>query len=212
MREPLTPKRVVDASFALIDADGLADFSTRKLAQKLGCEAMSIYYHFPSKAHLMDELVNTAVSQMQPIPKGLGFIEGQRFAAHEYRAMGLRNPAFFPFLSVHRMNTPAALKWLDGMIGCYRHAGFPDRDASHYFRLTGYYIIGATLDETTGYSRGPSTVAPVAEDVIQRDFPNVASAGPHFSADQWESIFITGLEIVLEGLARALMSASGRSI
>jgi AcrR family transcriptional regulator len=204
MREPLSPVRIAQASFEVIAAEGLAEFSTRKLAQKLGCEAMSIYHHFPSKAHLMDALVDSAVASMRPIPPELDFIEGQQFAAFEYRAMGLRHPAFFPYLSVHRMNTPIALGWLDRMIACYRKAGFSDRDAAHYFRQFGYYIIGAVLDETAGYARGPSTAAPVALDVMQRDFPNVLSAGPHFSQAEWQRIFELGLEIELEGIRRAL--------
>jgi AcrR family transcriptional regulator len=203
-REPLTRERITAAAFAVIEEEGLADFSTRKLAQRLGCEAMSIYHHFPSKAHLMDALVDCAVSEMRPIPEELSFIDGQRFAAFEYRAMGLRHPAFFTFMSVHRMNTPVALAWLDRMIGCYRKAGLPDRDAAHYFRLVGYYIIGATLDETAGYSKGPTTASPVPFDVLKRDFPNVVSAGPHFGKDQWQHIFETGLDILLAGVARAL--------
>jgi AcrR family transcriptional regulator len=207
-REPLSPDRIVQAAFEVIEAEGLAEFSTRKLALKLGCEAMSIYHHFPSKAHLMDALVDSAVASMRPIPPDKDFIGGQRFAAHEYRAMGLRHPAFFPYLSVHRMNTLTALSWLDRMIECYRSAGFSDRDAAHYFRQFGYYIIGAVLDETAGYARGPSTAAPVPFEVLKRDFPNVLSAGPHFSQGEWQRIFELGLEMQLEGIARALAGAS----
>ena len=203
-REPLSPGRIVQAAFEVIEAEGLAEFSTRKLAQKLGCEAMSIYHHFPSKAHLMDALVDSAVASMRPIPPDKNFIEGQRFAAFEYRAMGLRQPAVFPYMSVHRMNTPTALTWLDRMIGAYRRAGFSDRDAAHYFRQFGYYIIGAVLDETAGYARGPSTAAPVSFEVLKRDFPNVISAGPHFGQSEWQRIFELGLEMQLEGLRRAL--------
>jgi AcrR family transcriptional regulator len=203
-REPLSPERIVLTAFEVIEAEGLAEFSTRKLAQKLGCEAMSIYHHFPSKAHLMDALVDSAVGSMRPIPPELDFIAGQRFAAHEYRAMGLRHAAFFPYLSVHRMNTLTALNWLDRMLACYRKAGFSDPDAAHYFRQFGYYIIGAVLDETAGYSRGPSTAAPVQLEVMQRDFPNVLSASPHFAQGEWLRIFELGLEIELEGIGRAL--------
>ncbi len=206
-REPLSPGRIVQAAFEVIGAEGLAEFSTRKLAQRLGCEAMSVYHHFPSKAHLMDALVDSAVASLRPIPPDFDFIAGQRFAAFEYRAMGLRFPAFFPFLSVHRMNTPKALAWLNAMIGAYRKAGFSDRDAAHYFRQFGYYIIGAVLDETAGYARGPSTAAPVPFEVMKRDFPNVLSAGPHFAKGEWRRIFELGLEMELEGLTSALAAA-----
>jgi AcrR family transcriptional regulator len=203
-REPLTPERIAQAAFEVIEAEGLAEFSTRKLALRLGCEAMSVYHHFPSKAHLMDALVDSAVASMRPIPPELDFIAGQRFAAFEYRAMGLKRPAFFPYLSVHRMNTPTALGWLDRTLACYRRAGFSDRDAAHYFRQFGYYIIGAVLDETSGYARGPSTAAPVSFEVMKRDFPNVLSAGPYFGQGEWQRIFELGLEMELDGLRRAL--------
>ena len=206
-REPLSPGRIAQAAFEVIEAEGLAEFSTRKLAQRLGCEAMSVYHHFPSKAHLMDALVDGAVASMRPIPPALDFISGQRFAAFEYRAMGLKYPTFFPYLSVHRMNTLTALNWLDRTLACYRKAGFSDRDAAHYFRQFGYYIIGAVLDETAGYSRGPSTAAPVPFEVMKRDFPNVISAGPHFAQGEWQRIFELGLEIELDGIRRALEAA-----
>jgi AcrR family transcriptional regulator len=207
-REPLSPERIAQAAFEVIEAEGLAEFSTRKLALKLGCEAMSIYHHFPSKAHLMDALVDSAVAGMRPIPPELDFIAGQRFAAFEYRAMGLKHPAFFPYLSVHRMNTLTALAWLDRTLACYRRAGFSDRDAAHYFRQFGYYVIGATLDETAGYARGPSTAAPVSFETLKRDFPNVLSAGPHFGKGEWQRIFELGLEMELEGLSRALAASA----
>ena len=194
----------MQAAFEVIAAEGLAEFSTRKLAQRLSCEAMSIYHHFPSKAHLMDGLVDSAVAGMRAIPPELNFIDGQRFAAFEYRAMGLKHPAFFPYLSVHRMNTVTALGWLDRTLACYRKAGFSDRDAAHYFRQFGYYIVGAVLDETAGYARGPSTAAPVPFEVMKRDFPNVLSAGPHFNQGEWQRIFELGLEMELDALSRAL--------
>ena len=52
-REPLTRERIVEAALAVVEAEGLAAFSTRKLGERLGCEAMSIYHHFPSKQHLL---------------------------------------------------------------------------------------------------------------------------------------------------------------
>lgn len=203
-REPLSSDRIIGAAFEVIEAEGLAEFSTRKLAQRLNCEAMSVYHHFPSKAHLMDALVDRAVSGMAVIPPELDFIDGQRFAAFEYRAMGLRNPGFFQYMSVHRMNTPTALGWLDRMLACYRKAGFSDRDAAHHFRMFGYYIIGATLDETGGYSKGPSSTEPVSFEALKRDFANVLSAGPHFGKDQWQRMFELGLDIMLKGIEDAL--------
>jgi hypothetical protein len=36
------------------------------------------------------------------------WVERLRQAAHGFRAMALRDPKFFPFFAVHRLNTPPA--------------------------------------------------------------------------------------------------------
>jgi AcrR family transcriptional regulator len=198
---------VVEAAFAVIEAQGLAEFSTRKLAQRLGCEAMSIYHHFPSKAHLMDALVDRALSEMETPEPGLPFRAAMEQIARQLRAVGMRYPAFFQFLAVHRLNTPFALAWLDRTLGLFRDAGFGPRDAAHQFRLFGYYLMGAVLDETNGYARGPSSVQTVTEADLARDYPRVLDAAPYFTSQNWEPIFNAGLTIMMDGIEAALASA-----
>lgn len=202
-REPLTTDRIAEAAFELIEEGGLAEFSFRRLGQRLGCEAMSIYHHFPSKAHLMDDLVDRAVGEMAP-PDGLPFRQSLEQAARAFRVLGQRRPSFFAFLAVHRLNTPKALAWLDRTIGLFRAAGFDDRAAAHHFRLLGYYLMGAILDETNGYAKGPGSVQVVTAEQLARDYPNVLAAGPHFAQAHWTDIFERGLGIVLDGIEAAL--------
>src|SRR3989442_13967025 len=59
----LSRELIAAAAMALVDREGLAALSTRRLGEELGCEAMSIYHHFPSKAHLMDALVDLMLAQ-----------------------------------------------------------------------------------------------------------------------------------------------------
>jgi AcrR family transcriptional regulator len=211
-REPLSAGRIVEAAFAVIEEVGLNEFSTRKLAQKLHCEAMSIYHHFPSKAHLMDALVDRSLADMVPVSEDRSFIENVRQVFSSLRAVGLKRPSFFQFLSVHRLNTPYALSKLDPAIAMFRDAGFDDRTAAHLFRLVGYYVMGATLDETNGYAKGGSSVQMVSDEELKRNFPNVYAVGPYFSAENWDAIFHRGLDILLaeiETLWRALPSSHG---
>ncbi|MBA3911906.1 MAG: TetR family transcriptional regulator [Rhodobacter sp.] len=206
-RVPLTPDRIVEAAFQVIEEVGLDEFSTRKLALKLHCEAMSIYHHFPSKAHLMDALVDSTLADLPPVPDDLPFPERVRVIFVGFRAVGLKRPSFFQFLSVHRLNTPFALTVLDRIIAEFRIVGFDDRTAAHLFRMLGYYVMGATLDETNGYAKGGTSVQVITEDDLRRDYPNVSAAGAYFSAENWDAIFHRGLNILLseiETLAREL--------
>jgi len=53
----LSNETICATALELIDGEGLAEFSTRKLGRVLGCEAMAIYNHFPSKDALLDAVV-----------------------------------------------------------------------------------------------------------------------------------------------------------
>ncbi len=197
----LSRERIAAAAMTLVDREGLARFSTRRLGEELGCEAMSIYHHFPSKAHLMDALVDLmlaeALVEMEP---QWDWRERLRRAAHGFRAMALKHPAFFPFFAVHRLNTPAGVAYIDGIM---REAGFSDREAAIYFRELGYYLTGAALDETAGYASGPSSAEPVPDRTIVAQFKHLAAAAPYFQPAHFRATFETGLEILLAGIERS---------
>jgi len=207
-REPLSPGRIEMAASRLIERDGLQGFSTRKLALMLGCEAMSIYHHFPSKAHLMDALVANALAEIELAAPSLPWRERMASAARGFRAMGLRHPALFQFIALYRMNSAAGLRMLEGVIGIFRAAGFGEEEAARHFRILGYYIAGATLDETGGYAKGPSAAEPVPEAVARRDYPLIMLAGAYFKPQHFDRIFETGLELLLDGIAAALASTA----
>ena len=120
------------------------------------------------------------------------------------RAMALRHPALFPYLANHRFNTPTALRFLNGVIGVLTHTGLDHELAVRLFRDVGYFLNGAMTDETAGYSRGPSTVEPVPDEVMQRDFPEVVAAGRWFAEPERQKTFEVGLRLLLDGIAQEI--------
>lgn len=200
----LSRDRIAAAALGLVDREGLLALSTRRLGGELGCEAMSVYHHFPSKAHLMDALLDLMLAEARvPAAHEGDWLERLRGAAHGFRAMALKHPKFFPFFAVHRLNTPSGVAYIDSIIGILRDAGFSDRDAARYFREIGYYLTGAALDETAGYAVGPSAAEPVSNATIVASFRHLAAVAPYFQPDHFRATFETGLEILLEGIKRA---------
>jgi AcrR family transcriptional regulator len=200
----LSRERIAGAAMALVDREGLAALSTRRLGAELGCEAMSIYHHFPNKAHLMDALVDLMLAEASvPAADEGHWLERLRQAAHNFRAMALMHPKFFPYFAVHRLNTLSGVAFINGIIGILREAGFSDRDAARYFRGIGYYLTGAALDETAGYAKGPSAAEPVSNATIAANFAHLAAAAPYFQPKHFQATFETGLEMLLEGVRRA---------
>ena len=202
-REPLSRERIEMEALRLIEREGYDGFSMRKLAAALGCEAMSIYHYFPSMAHLRDALLDRLVKATERVPAGLPWVERLRRTAHAYRAMALAHPRFFKEAVTHRMNTATGLGYLEGVLEIFRDAGFDIETAARLFRALGYYMAGAALDEAVGYARGASAADPVPPGVAARDYPLVTAVNPYFREDQRLATFDLGLEMMLDGIARA---------
>jgi AcrR family transcriptional regulator len=195
---PLSRERIVQAALDEVEADGLAGLSMRKVAQRLGCEAMSLYHHFPSKRHLLDALVEHAIGSVVVPEPGPDLEARTRASLESYRAMARRWPALFPLVAVHRLNMPAGVRFIESVLRLI-HAATGDAElTARHFRAMGYYLIGACLEETAGYARGPSAAEPVDDAFIARECPHLIQAAPYFQAAHWDATWQLGLDALLE--------------
>ena len=62
-RRPLTREAIVDAALVLLERDGIAGLSMRKLAQELGTGAASLYWHVRDKEELLSLLLDRIVGE-----------------------------------------------------------------------------------------------------------------------------------------------------
>ena len=197
---PLPPARLVAAALALAAREGLPGLTARKLGKTLGVEAMSIYHHFPSKRHLQDALVDHAIGTIVFPPPGPPLAR-LRALCVAYRAMAHRYAALYPLIGLHRLNTPAGVRFLERVLAIV-HDVVPDAEqAARRFRAIGYYLMGAAFDETAGYARGPSAALPVDDAFVALHCPRLAAAAPYFTREEWDATFDAGLEAMLAGLA-----------
>jgi TetR/AcrR family tetracycline transcriptional repressor len=58
----LDKDRIVAEAVALLDADGLDGLTLRRLAQRLGVQAPTLYWHIPNKAALVTEVAEAILS------------------------------------------------------------------------------------------------------------------------------------------------------
>jgi AcrR family transcriptional regulator len=205
-RPPLTREGILASALALIEQDGLAAFSVRRLGAALACEPMSVYHYFPSKAHLLDALLDDALAGVLANPPNGDPIDRLRVMAHSYRALAHRHPKIFPLIAVHRLNTPTGTRLIEQLLTLV-HAAIPDdRLAAQYFRVLSYYVTGAALDETAGYASGPSAAEPVTDAYIEANCPRLAAAARYHRPEWWGSTFELGLESLLDAMRAAAPS------
>ena len=200
--QPLSPERIVSAALALVAQETLSGLSTRKLGERLGCEAMSIYHHFPSKQHLLDALVDYAISSIEFPSKDMAPADRLRAAMFAFRDMAHRFPALFPLVAVHRLNTPTGVSFIESILDIVS-AVVRDRElAARHFRTIGYYLTGAALDETSGYAKGPSAAVPVDNDYIATNCPKLMASAEFFQRPHWDKTFEMGVETLVEAAMR----------
>jgi AcrR family transcriptional regulator len=141
-REPLTRDRIVDAALAIIDADGLAALSMRKLGASLGVEAMAIYHHFPNKEAVLEGVTSRLLAVGADYPKGMEWRAGLKWGADALRAAVAAHPKAAPLLIVRPLTTPEGMAWIEGPLALLKDAGFSDRDTVDLFHAVLAYLFG----------------------------------------------------------------------
>lgn len=199
-RQALSPEKIVTVALELVEAHGLTVFSTRRLGHALACEAMSIYHHYPSKQHLLDAMVDCVVSSFKWPASKLDPIERLRRVCYSYRDLAYCYPRFFPYVAVHRLNTETGVRFIERILTAFE-AVTPDHEiAARYFRAIGYYLVGAALDETSGYAIGPSAAQPVTDAYVAANCPRLVAAAPYFARTEWDKTFALGLDALIDDM------------
>lgn len=208
-RETLTRERVIDAAIELADEAGMEALSMRKLAQRLGVEAMSLYNHVPGKEALIDGMVDAVVARIDvPRPGQPWRAEMERRAWSAHRVLLAHPWASLPLIS--RMNTgPAMLRYIDATHGCLHGAGFDHATADHARNVMDSHIHGFTLQELhfpvarEDYASAARAFLP---QLPPERYPHMHAIALEIIEGRYDGVnrFAFGLELLLDGLARLL--------
>jgi len=143
------------------------------------------------------------------LPDDAPWLDRLRQICWEFRAAALRHPGFFQFVSVYRMNSRVGLAVLNKVLEAVEATGLDAETRARHFRVIGYYLTGAALDEALGYAKGPSAAEPVAADDARRDFPAITAVGPYFSSAYHEQTFAQGVEVLLAEVVKEVERQAG---
>lgn len=200
-RKPLlSTDRIIETARELVDAEGLAAVSTRRLAAELGVSGPSLYNHFRTKDEILEAVADSVSAQVDLSM----FEDGRdwRTALHDwavsYRSALRDHPHIVPVLATGPGRRPAGLRLADAVYGGMVGAGWPPAQATSIGALMRYFIMGSALGSFAGgFVDDQSAYNPA-------DYPHLGQA--HLLAEQQEKIderaFETGLTALLDGLAQ----------
>jgi len=149
-RKPgLSRDAILDAAIGLLDRDGLAALSMRKLGAALGVEAMSLYNHVPSKDSLLDGIHERILLSLEPPASARSW---QAFVRHQANALHralLAHPNAIPLFATRPAATPAAIERLDRYLEVLLRAGFKPLDALSVVQLVAQLVVGHAMWTTS---------------------------------------------------------------
>jgi len=207
-RQPLSRDRVLREAVAMADEGGIDALSMRRLARRLGVEAMSIYYYVENKDALLDGMIDLIMGEIELPDPNLGWLPGNRRRAISLHNMLTRHAWAAPLMESRRNPGPVALRYYDAVLGSFRTAGFSVPMAAHAFAAIDAYVFGFGLQELSlPFDEVP--VEEIAQALLEAlppdEYPHLAEMitdhalqpGYDFGAEfQW------GLDLILDGFDR----------
>src|SRR5499427_6483592 len=223
-RELISRDAIVTAAVQLLDREGLAALSMRRLGEEVGAGAASLYWHVGSKDGLLDLVLDEIIGEQQtPDPDPARWQEQIKEVARHQRRVSLRHP-YVVRISIGRIPMgPNALRFSERVLAILRAGGLPPRLA-----VQGYLLLIATVNGFTAAETGvedsdaedsggsalalptdPASrqeVADMARDYIAslpgEQFPNMVGLADEFAFSDADERFEMLIDIFVDGLAR----------
>jgi AcrR family transcriptional regulator len=195
-RRLLSREQIVVAAMDLIDADGLAEFSTRKLAAALGVRGPSLYNYFATKDEIVDAVANQVTTSVDISMLGrVYWADALSEWARSFRAALLDHPNIVPYLALGPGRRPAALAMANAVFGALVDAGWPPARATRVGALMRYFVTGSALGSfALGFPADPELYA--------NRYPHLGQA--HLLTEHQHQVddgaFELGLTALLDGL------------
>src|ERR671922_2154915 len=215
-RTHLSRERVLETAVAFADRHGLEALSMRKLGQELGASAMSAYYYFANKEHLLDGMVDVVFSEIEPPSLAVDWKTAMRRRAVSTREALNRHRWAIGHMEGRTNHGPANLRLHDAVLGCLRAAGFSIEMTVQAYSVQDAYIYGFALQERDMSSETADDFAAEAQrqmreyDALLADFPHLVEVvGGHVAEAgyDYETEFLFGLDLILDSLERLLLSS-----
>lgn len=199
---PLSLERIVATAVELLDAEGVDGLTMRRLADRLGSGAMSLYWHVGNKEEVFD-LALDAVLEYRGPPQ---IVESQDWRAdvvhmlEDWRATMLRHP-WSASLLPRRALGPNILRRLELLSKTLSGAGVADADLNVAIWSLWNYVMGATITRASfdlseeDRAEGQQRLTRLSE-----HYPTIERSRLLLDND-WDGAFRNGLDFLLDGLA-----------
>ncbi|MBN4666732.1 tetracycline resistance transcriptional repressor TetR [Pandoraea nosoerga] len=206
----LSRDAVMQAALALLNEAGIDALSTRRLAERLGVQSPTLYWHFKNKAELLEAMAEAIMLERHvQTPPG----PGERWQdwlvanAHSFRRalLAYRDGAR---LHAGTRPRPAQLGNIEAKTRVLCEAGFTPDQAIGLMIAISRFVVGWVLEEQAS-SAAPANAAR-GEDVDAKAYPLLRAGWSAFDAQDPDQAFDDHVRLFVTGAERRLGKAPSR--
>jgi DNA-binding transcriptional regulator YhcF (GntR family) len=219
----LTRDRIVRAAITLVDAEGLAALSMRRIATDFGVSTMGLYRHVPSKAELVRLMSETVFDGEPPGPRPAGWRAQLEREARWLWGLYQRHPWLARAMAAltRPMASPHAMRYAERVLSAVSGLGLTATQIIHiHLSLLGYAQGVAAAVELEGQARQDTGMTPeewMASNEPRMETIQIAGSYPTLSTLfgqegfdlQLQALFEFGLARMLDGVGSLIGQAGG---
>ncbi|MGN2637553.1 TetR/AcrR family transcriptional regulator [Nocardia takedensis] len=213
----LSREQIVAAAIELLDAEGLAALSMRKLGARLDAGATSLYWHVATKDDLLELALDEFWGTLELGDPTVPWREFVTAFAHELRRGLVAHPWAASLVGQLPSMGPKALRLTDRLHRAFMAAGFTGTDVALASGTVLCFVLGQVIPELAWTRMGADqrTHDQLVEQVLDlaADYPEMVAeyrASPKIPlAAAREVAFDFGLVCALDGLAARLRRPGG---
>lgn len=225
-KQRLSTEEVVRAAVRVADTEGVQALSMRKIAKTFGLSPMSLYTYVPSKAELLDLMVDQVLGEAaDPDDSIVGWRARLAFGARQRWELTERHPWLLD-LALHRPPLgPNVVRKVEVMLRTLEGMGLNEWETAMVAEALHNYVAGALhsarqareVEHRTGVTDEEwlSNLGPLLEGRVgARDYPamrrlSLASRARTSAGGDREARFEFGLERMLDGLEAFIRRRQG---
>jgi AcrR family transcriptional regulator len=225
---------VLRAAIKIADSGGLESLTMRRLAEDLGAEAMSLYYHVANKESLLDGIADAVVAEINDVVGAIGapsagpaWKTAVRQRILSARQVLLSHPWAPRVLETRSTTSLAVLLYYDGLLRLMRDGGFSYDLIHHAMHALGSRALGFSQEMFDPSSGAGDEETAAALESMADTIPHLVAMLADVAHDDPDSTlgwcddqteFEFGLDIILDGLdtmregSRPLLAVTAASV
>jgi AcrR family transcriptional regulator len=201
-RDALNRTRITTAAIELLDADGVAALTMRRLADRLDVAPPTLYWHVKTKDEVLDLAVDAIFAEVTVPDRTDDWRHDARTLVLRWRATMLRHP-WSPALLGRPLLGPNVLARTEFLQSTLARAGLTGQELTAATHGLANLTIGSALTESTWHTASHVSQEDAREHLTARAaaYPTLA-ANDHLASPDLDVLFGQAVDCLVAGLTR----------